>query len=268
MQVPGLMRLGLSSGAPVKGQGFTFLQDPKGRTVAFERPSAAAISESALLAATGSSAVPFKPEPAKGTEPFVPARLALAGQKLTFRAFFAEAVPESALESSRKRHLIVVYYLEDDSLEVLEPGQRNDGMTHGKFLKRMKVPTIGIESLRVGSEIELFGRVLHVYACDDFTRKFYDGVGQPQGEDEPIGDDAWTATQRAAFARNDPDSFHGVKSSSITRFIEAVAGSSRTQSFKKDIKGRFLQYDSQVLRFLVVWDDRKGNNFGEKHLFW
>jgi hypothetical protein len=270
------MRLGLSSGVPQRSNpGFTVGADSKGRMVAFERPSPAEVAAmkraagggSADLSLSGSSVGAAATTTTTGTEPFVPPRLALAGQRLTFRAYFVEAVPESALESARRRQLVLQYYLEDDTLEVMEPGVRNDGIAHGKFLKRMKVADVNLDTLRVGGSVEVFGRVLRITACDEFTRQYYEGAGKPQAADEGEEKDAWTKTQEAAFARNDPNVFHGVKSSAITRFIEAVNGSSRTSSFKKDLKGRFLEYENQVLRFLLVWDSRKFG-VGEKYLLW
>lgn len=204
----------------------------------------------------------------KATGPFVPPKFALAGQKLTFRGYFQEGVPESAIEISRKRHLIIQYFLEDDTVEIVEPAERNDGLPHGRFLKRMRLPDITVETLRIGNVIEVFSRAIRLYECDDFTRKFYIGLGMEQPSDEHVDDDAFRRTQRASLAMVNPDAFHGVKASSITRFIEAARGSSRTQSFKKDIKGRYLALDGIVLRFLVQWDDSKGNMFGDKHLYW
>ena len=98
-------------------------------------------------------------------------------------------------------------------------------------------------------------------------QKFYSDLGSPQPADEAVEKDAWTAGQEANFSKNDPTAYHGVKSSPITRFIEAARGSQKTGG-KKDMKARFLAYDGQVLRFLVVWDDTGRNMFGEKHLYW
>ena len=58
-----------------------------------------------------------------------------------------------------------------------------------------------------------------------------------------------------------------MKSSAITRFIEATRGSQKT-NFKKDVAGAFRKFDGQVLRFLITWDDTKKNMFGEKYLYW
>jgi hypothetical protein len=265
------MRLGLSSGAPARtNPGFNVGADSKGRMVAFEKPSPKSVADkiaAASASATFSSSGPLGAGAGDGTEPFVPPRLALAGKRLTFKGYFMEAVPESPVEAARRRVLVFQYYLEDDSVEVLEPGQRNDGMAHGKFLKRTKIPEINIDTLRIGNHVEFFGRVVRIIACDDFTRKYYEGIDRPQPEEEPIDKDAWSKTQESAFARNDPNVFHGVKSSAITRFIEAVNGSSRTASFKKDVKGRFLEYGNQILRFLLIFDGRR-HGVGEKYLLW
>jgi hypothetical protein len=102
-------------------------------------------------------------------EPYVPEKFALAGLKLTFRCYFQEGVPESTLESSRKRHLLLLYHLEDDSCEIVEPEVRNNGMIPGRFLKRMKIPDVTPDTLRVGGIVEIFSRTLRLYACDDFT---------------------------------------------------------------------------------------------------
>jgi Ca2+-binding EF-hand superfamily protein len=92
-------------------------------------------------------------------------------------------------------------------------------------------------------------------------------MGAPQAENEPVGTDAWTLSQAANFSKSDPNTYHGVKSSAITRFIEAARGSQKSGG-KKDLKGMFLQFDGQVLRFLCLWDDTKTNLFGEKYKYW
>lgn len=51
---------------------------------------------------------------------------------------------------------------------------KNDGIVHGKFLRRTKVPGLArsnfVDVLRIGSTIEVFGRVIYLYACDPATR--------------------------------------------------------------------------------------------------
>ena len=258
------MRLGLSSGAPPKpGPGFQFATGAGNSVVAFDRPSAASrmAASSAALASTQASLAASAARPAPsakaGTEPFEPPRAQLAGLKLTFRGFFQEAVPESETESMRKRVLVLQYHLVDDMTEILEPEVRNDGLAHGKFLKKMPLPQVTLDSLRVGNELEICGRVIHLTACDDFSRNYFESVGVQQAPNEHEEKDAFGKHQEMLAARLDPDAFHGVKSSAITRFIEAVNGSSRASSFKKDYKGRFLEYGNDRLLFLLVWNTSK-----------
>jgi hypothetical protein len=258
------MRLGLSSGAPPKpGPGFQFANGAGGSVVAFDRPSAASrmAASSAALASTQASLAASAARPAPsakaGTEPFEPPRAQLAGLKLTFRGFFQEAVPESATEQTRKRVLVLQYHLVDDMTEILEPEVRNDGLAHGKFLKKMPLPQVTLDTLRVGNELEICGRVIHLTACDDFSRNYFESIGVQQNANEHEEKDAFGKYQEGLAARNDPDAFHGVKSSAITRFIEAVNGSSRASSFKKDMKGRFLEFGNDRLLFLLLWNTAK-----------
>ncbi len=160
--MPGLLRLGLSAASPPRANpGFKFERSLKGDLLPFDRR---APGEAAPAAAAD-------PAPPRGSsDPFVPAKFALAGQKLTFRCYFQEGVPESALESSRKRHLVLLYHLEDDTTEIVEPEVRNNGLVPGRFLKRMRLPDVTPETLRVGNVLEIFSRTLKLYACDDFTR--------------------------------------------------------------------------------------------------
>ena len=155
------MRLGLTGASPPRANpGFRFERSLKGDMLPFDRaappPEAAAEAEPARV--RGAS------------EPYVPPKFALAGQKLTFKGYFQEGVPESALETSRKRHLVVLYYLEDDTVEIVEPVVRNNGLIPGRFLKRMKLPGFSPETLTVGAVVEVFSRALRLYACDEYTR--------------------------------------------------------------------------------------------------
>jgi EF-hand domain-containing protein 1 len=49
---------------------------------------------------------------------------------LRFFGYFQEHVTESPQENSRIRKVVVMYYLEDDTLQVSEPQQENSGLPH------------------------------------------------------------------------------------------------------------------------------------------
>lgn len=47
---------------------------------------------------------------------------------LRFYGYFQEAVTESNIENHRVRRIVVMYYLEDDTVQVTEPKQDNSGI--------------------------------------------------------------------------------------------------------------------------------------------
>jgi EF-hand domain-containing protein 1 len=73
---------------------------------------------------------------------------------------------------------------------------RNDGIIHGKFLRRCNLPGLDRTNfqsqLKVGSTIDIYGRKVMLYACDDATRGFFEslGVSQPENFEPPV--DAFT----------------------------------------------------------------------------
>jgi hypothetical protein len=80
---------------------------------------------------------------------------------------------------------------------------RNDGIMHGKFLRRSHLPGLDRtnfqEVLRVGCTVELYGRTVMLYACDDATRSFFEALGVEQPDNfEPAMDSYTEATVRGA----------------------------------------------------------------------
>jgi hypothetical protein len=104
---------------------------------------------------------------------------------LQFDAYFQESVVENANENFRIRNCIVYYYLEDDTLHIIEKRLENSGIPQGIFLKRHKVPKPRItppsyytwKDLNLRMNLELYGRVFRITDCDDFTRKFFSNEG-------------------------------------------------------------------------------------------
>ena len=89
---------------------------------------------------------------------------------LTFLSSFCEAVVESSDESWRLRRLLLRFHTCDESIEIFDSSSRNDGLPHGRFLKRTVVAGIKESSLTVGRNVELLGRVLSIHGCDEHTR--------------------------------------------------------------------------------------------------
>ena len=58
-------------------------------------------------------------------EDFVPASTGFDKKVLLFKAYFKQTVNESPSEYYRIRHVNIYYYLEDDSISVVEPPVKN-----------------------------------------------------------------------------------------------------------------------------------------------
>lgn len=72
----------------------------------------------------------------KGEGSNLPAWVAFDRQVLCFDAYFQEAVHEKREEQYRVRNVKVYFYLEDDSIQVIEPREKNSGVPQGKYLNK------------------------------------------------------------------------------------------------------------------------------------
>jgi hypothetical protein len=75
------------------------------------------------------------------------------------------------------RRCNLLYYLVDDSIQLVEPRTENSGLLQGKLLKRHRVAKrdegggfVAWADLTVGSDLLLYGRAIHLSGCDGFTR--------------------------------------------------------------------------------------------------
>lgn len=120
---------------------------------------------------------------------------------LTFHGFFKQGVPESGQEHYRIRYVKLLYFMEDDSMTVLEPAivvrkktincylsvltlllyyLQNCGFPQGRLVRRGKIPKNNMElyswkDLNIGIDIEVNGVMYHLTDCDEFTKvsKYY-----------------------------------------------------------------------------------------------
>jgi len=61
----------------------------------------------------------------------LPSWVAFDKQVLSFDGYFQESVTESRTEQYRVRHVKVYFYLEDDSIQLVEPRHKNSGLNQG-----------------------------------------------------------------------------------------------------------------------------------------
>lgn len=103
---------------------------------------------------------------------------------------------EDPNENYRIRRCIIYYYLDDDTIHIIEPRIENAGIPQGIFLKRHKLPLPHDESqyytwkdLGVAQNFNVYKRIFRIVDCDDFTRRFYANESSPLAAGEPFPDD-------------------------------------------------------------------------------
>ncbi|KAM6279843.1 EF-hand domain-containing protein 1 isoform 3-T3 [Porphyrio hochstetteri] len=175
---------------------------------------------------------------------FVPAHVAFDKKILKFDAYFQEDVPLSAEEAYRIRQVGIYYFLEDDSISVMEPVVQNSGLPQGKLLRRHRVPKndrgdhYHWKDLNRGMNITMYSRTYRIVDCDPFTQVFLESQGVELNPPEEMVFDPYTEKRRMP----------------ITKY---------TPPLQVDRLKQFLTYDKQVLRFYAVWDDA-ASMFGER----
>lgn len=97
-------------------------------------------------------------------------------QVLRFYAYFREDVLYSPDETNRVRPVVIHYFLEDDSICIIEPEVANSGMPQGTRLKRQRLPKNQLgeyytwKDLNLGVDLETYGVKYRITRCDAFTK--------------------------------------------------------------------------------------------------
>ncbi|KAJ3275375.1 EF-hand domain-containing protein 1 [Terramyces sp. JEL0728] len=181
------------------------------------------------------------------TAGFVPAHVAFDKVVLRFDGYFKQTVHESK-EQFHLRKVRILYFLEDDSIAVVEPPVENSGIPQGVLIKRQKLPKSSSEFYKVSDfniaqNVTFYGKTFRIISCDKFTEKYMretEGIALNAKEEMPVDPHQ---ESRVRPARKTP-----------------------VASEKKDKLKRFLEKDRKVLRFYCIWDDRY-SMFGELREF-
>lgn len=179
----------------------------------------------------------------------VPSWIAYDRQVLYFKGYFQEGVTESRQETYRVRNCKIYFYLEDDSIQIIEPVMKNSGMPQGTIVRRHRVPKPAplddqyytVYDFNVGKDIIIYGKTFKLCDADDFTKNFLFKLGIKIGDPSSIPMNPYTKLR-------DDDA----KSRQPLRPYERL-----------DCLRQFLDYDRQVLRFKAYWDDTE-SLFGDK----
>jgi len=108
---------------------------------------------------------------------------------LRFYGYFKESVVETNLENHRVRNLVIYYYLEDDTMQIIEKKVDNSGLPQGQLIRRHRFPSpnggyLTPADLQVGGFISIYGKIIKLVECDPHTREYYrvQDMEQPPGE--------------------------------------------------------------------------------------
>ncbi|XP_038052074.1 EF-hand domain-containing protein 1-like [Patiria miniata] len=178
-------------------------------------------------------------------EDFIPAHVAFDKKVLKFDAYFQQTVHESRDEYYRVRPVVIYYYLEDDSISVVEPHVENSGMPQGKLIKRQRLPKNDQgdywhwKDLNIDINVTFYGKVFHITHCDKWTQEYMASEGIELNLPQGMLTDPYIESRKES----------------------AALRTYQTKSTFDKLK-QFLDLDRKVLRFYSVWDDRD-SMFGE-----
>lgn len=188
-----------------------------------------------------------------------PCEMTLQGEdpmRLTFKAFFSEAIDSSQEEKTRVRHVNIQIFLKDSSIKISEKAVENSGLPQGVLLKRQVVSkgpgqgNFGPSDFVPGQDVTVFSRKYTIVGVDNYTRNWCseNGIDLPEDASAPVDE---YMIKRGQMAKG------GI-----------VTGRRGHDSLRAQthLLKRFLEHDGLVLRFYAEWDDT-AQLYGEKHRF-
>ena len=171
---------------------------------------------------------------------------------LRFYGYFQESVNDSNDEISRIRPVTIYYFVVDDTIKIVEPKSQNSGMPQGALIKRHRVPKpdctfYTLADLKFGAELDVYGKLIRVIDCDNFTREFCreDTLGEREAlPTDEYGKIRWVKDHQAEAVKN--------KDSAFKDYVNAMTGAFVAS---QDL-GAYLEYDGVVLKFKSVWNGK------------
>ena len=173
----------------------------------------------------------------------VPSWLKYDKVTLTFRAWTKEKWFDSIGEGFSVRKFIIVYFMADKSIEIVEPKIPNSGTTGGIFMKRRVLTKkdgkpILPNDLAVGMRLPINGREFTVYDCEEETRKY-------------IRDEFPNIIMAKALALPNPPQRRAFEPGMGNEIVRPV----KTSNEPRADHSQFLNMDGKVLEFIGIWDD-------------
>ena len=171
---------------------------------------------------------------------------------LRFKGYFQEHVTESSFENYRIRPCSLLYYLDDDTIQIIEFKSENSGMPQADLLKRSRISNntkeVNWKDFNLGKNIFLVGKNFRICNCDKFTENFLIKNGIQLNKPEEIPEIDFSTK----YSMID---FNQIKKNiaDIKEFTEVGLGGGHPN---KGLK-QFLENDRKVLSFEITWFDEK-----------
>lgn len=202
-----------------------------------------------------------------------------------FVAYFKELVEGHGKESERIHAVELTYYVDDSTMEIIEPKTADSGFIQGKLLRRHRVPkpTIGrpiqsrggtggsrtgssgpkpedyysLNDIYSGAELDIYRTKYIVVACDTFTRGYYrNSLCVDFGPNGKVPENTYRSRHAEAMSRG-----QGNRSEASTAGGSPMSIHQQQQMGAKinikEYSAGFYEYERQVLRFYCLWDNRK-----------
>lgn len=183
---------------------------------------------------------PMYPKSGKSLKP---SWLVYEKQVLRFFGYFKDTLPE-ARTKYQIRKVKIMYYLEDDTIQVIEPHTDDSGISsQGCIVSRQRIKKyrsnecITLLDLNVNQPITLLDRVYAITDCDAFTRNFLNRLGISVPSPCEIPKDPGTELRR----------------------IQKEAMAPKYPTAKDFRFAKFLQNDRNVLRFTGYWEEQNSS---------
>ena len=182
----------------------------------------------------------------------VPAWVAFGSQVLRFYGYFKEPVFSSQQETYRVRKVTILFFLEDDTIQIYEPRVKNSGIPQGTFLRRHRAKKdddtyITVGDFHIGEEFTLYGRTYFIQEADKFTHDFLNKLRRDGHTDETIPNDPY------------------IEKRELVEYAETHRNRGVAKPEMLKLR-QFLANDGHVLRFYATWDNRD-RPFGDLRQF-
>lgn len=207
----------------------------------------------------GNIALPFCPESK------LPSFIEHDRRVLLFKAYYEEDVLQSAIEEQRVHTCELYFYVEDETMEIIETKQENSGIVQGRYLSRSRVAKPGsqtsfyeIDDLKIGRQVVIYSRTFHIASCNESTREYvlqYHNWDVEDVEPLPLPRDMFAEANRAKMRREIgvPGVDRKRKMNDLKQVMESMLGKASSMTDR----GMFLEFGTDALSFQVLWDDRE-----------